>query len=136
MLMMTGRPGLTLIDSCLSGVINIILNLWLIPRYGMLGAAIATGIAVALVNLIQLVQVRYLYQCYPFRLGTLKTLMAGVIAGVVVWQLGHYYQLEGWAKVATMGPGVVIYAGLLALFGWDEEDRLILDRLRRLVWKS
>ncbi len=136
MLMMTDRPGLALINSWLSGVVNIILNLWLIPRHGMMGAAIATGVTVAMVNVIRLVQVRWLYQCYPFRWGTLKTLMAGVIAGAAVWQLGRYYPLEDWGKVAAMGAGVVVYAGLLALFGWDEEDRLILDRLRRMVLRS
>jgi O-antigen/teichoic acid export membrane protein len=135
-LMMTGRPGLSMINNCLAGVINIVLNLWLIPRHGILGAAIATGVTAALVNLIRLVQVRYLYQCYPFYLGTLKTLMACVIAGAVVWQLGQHYQLENWGKVAVMGTGIILYAGFLALFGWDEEDRLIIDRLRRIVLKS
>jgi O-antigen/teichoic acid export membrane protein len=130
MLMMTGRPGLALMNSWFLGVINILLNLWLIPRYGMLGAAIATGVTVALLNLIRLAQVRCLYQCYPFRIGTLKTLVAAVIAGGAIWLLGQHYQPEGLGRVAVMGVGGIVYAGLLALFGWDEEDRLVIDRLR------
>jgi O-antigen/teichoic acid export membrane protein len=136
MLTMTGRPGLTLMNSWLSGILNILLNLLLIPRYGMLGAAIATGVSVVTVNLIRLIQVRYIFQCYPFRLGTLKTLTACAIAGAAVWLLSHTYQLEAWSKVAVLGGGVVIYGGLLVLLGWDEEDRhLIADLLRRGPFK-
>lgn len=133
MLLMTGRPGLALLNSWLSGVVNILLNLWLIPRHGMLGAALATGITLALLNIVRLIQVRYLYHCYPFRLGTLKTLIAGAIAGGAVWKLSQMNQLEDWGKLAMMGGGLLLYAGLLTLFGWDDEDQLVIHRLRRNV---
>jgi len=112
------------------------LNLWLIPLYGMLGAAIATGVTVALVNLVRLVQVRYYYQFYPFRMGTLKTLLAYAIASIAVWQVAQHYHLDHVGKVFVLIAGMLVYAGLLTLFGWDEEDRLILARLRRTVLRK
>ena len=135
MLIMTGRPGLSLLNGWISGITNILLNLWLIPLYGMLGAAIATGMTIVLLNIVRLSQVRYLYHCYPFRLGTLKTLAAGIISGTGVWKLSQIYQLEDGGKIAIMGGGLLVYFGLLTLFGWDAEDRLVLNRLRRSVSK-
>ena len=48
MLTMTGRPGLELLNSWLSGVLHIILNLLRIPRYGAIVAAVATAATAAL----------------------------------------------------------------------------------------
>ena len=131
MLIMTGRPGLELLNSWISGIMNIALNLWLIPRYGALGAAFATAITVTVLNLIRLWQVYRVHQCHPFRLGTLKGLAAFAIAGGAMWLLADFYQFALGGKLACMAGFLGIYAGLLFALGWDEEDQLVLRRLGR-----
>jgi O-antigen/teichoic acid export membrane protein len=133
MLVMTERPGLEFFNSWIAGVTNILLNLWLIPRYGALGAAIATGSSIAMVNLLRLVQVQRIHHCHPFRWGTLKVLMAWALAGGTVWTLSHAYHLEDWRRLVAMAGFLFAYGGLLTLFGWDEEDKLVLRQLRRKV---
>lgn len=131
MLMMTGRPGLELINSWASGLSNIVLNLWLIPRYGAFGAALATAMTVTMLNLIRLSEVYHIHRCYPFRIGTLKVLAAFAISGGAMWLLADIYALALGGKLACLAGFLVIYIGLLFAFGWDEEDQLVLHRLKR-----
>ncbi len=131
MLIMTGRPGLELINSWASGISNIILNLWLIPRYGAFGAAIATAMTVTMLNLIRLSEVYHIHRCYPFRLGTLKILSAFIISGSTMWLLADIYEFALTGKLVCLASFLAIYTGLLFALGWDEEDQLVLHRLRR-----
>ncbi|PON14950.1 hypothetical protein C2W62_26365 [Candidatus Entotheonella serta] len=131
MLIMTGRPGLELINSWASGISNIILNLWLIPRYGAFGAAIATAMTVTMLNLIRLSEVYHIHRCYPFRLGTLKVLSAFIISGSTMWLLADIYEFALTGKLVCLASFLAIYPGLLFALGWDEEDQLVLHRLRR-----
>ena len=131
MLIMTGRPGLELFNSWVSGLSNIALNLWFIPRYGAFGAALATAITVTMLNLLRLLQVYRAHQCVPFRMGTLKVLAAFALPGSAMWLLAYIYQFTVGGKLACMAGFLVIYAGLLFAFGWDEEDQLVLRGLRR-----
>ena len=59
-LMFTGHSGWTLANSLAVALLNTWLNWLLIPAYGLLGGAIATTIAVALVSAAQLVELRAL----------------------------------------------------------------------------
>ncbi len=131
MLIMTGRPELELLNSWVSGMMNIALNLWLIPRYGALGAALATAMTIATLNIIRVSEVYHIHHCHPFRFGTLKVLAAFVLSGGAMWQLAHIYQLELWGKLACVGGFLVMYLGLLFAFGWDDEDQLVLHRFKR-----
>lgn len=131
MLIMTGRPSLELLNSWISGAMHIALNLWLIPLYGALGAALATAVTIATLNLIRVWEVYHIHQCHPFRFGTLKVLAAFSLASGSVWQLGHVYQFELQGKFACMCGFLAIYLGLLFAFGWDDEDQLVLHRLKR-----
>ncbi len=131
MLIMTGRPGLELLNSWIAGIANIVLNLWLIPRYGAFGAAIATAMTVTMLNLIRLSQVYRVHQCVPFRTGTLKVLTAFGLAAGAMWQLARFYQFALGGKLACMAGFFVLYGGLLFVLGWDEEDQLVLRRLGR-----
>jgi O-antigen/teichoic acid export membrane protein len=65
-LLMGGKSGWQLLNQGVSLAVNVALNLWLIPRYGMSGAAIAWGVAIALDNLMAVAEVRYLFGIGPF----------------------------------------------------------------------
>jgi O-antigen/teichoic acid export membrane protein len=51
-LMMSGHENLMRNAITLSGSLNILLNLWLVPQYGIIGGAIATAISVTTLNVI------------------------------------------------------------------------------------
>jgi O-antigen/teichoic acid export membrane protein len=65
MLVMTGHQKLSFINSIVAVVVNVVLGVFLTTRYGALGTAIATGVALAIVNLMRLLQVRLLLHVHP-----------------------------------------------------------------------
>ena len=69
--------------------VNFILNLLLIPLYGINGAAIATGFSFVLVSVIYLVSVWQIGKIQPFRLNHLKPAFASIISVLVVYGLAE-----------------------------------------------
>jgi O-antigen/teichoic acid export membrane protein len=61
-------------------VVNTYLNVLLIPRYGITGAAMATAISIMSYNLMKLVFIYRHFKMQPFTLNTLKIIALGFIA--------------------------------------------------------
>jgi O-antigen/teichoic acid export membrane protein len=66
----TGRSSWSLANGLLAVTINVGLDLFLIPRYGILGAAIGWAVAIVITNLVPLAQVAAVVRLYPFGRGT------------------------------------------------------------------
>lgn len=124
MLNQSGRPGLSMIDNVGALILNIGLNLWLIPTHGILGAAIAWAVSLTLVNAVRVLQVWATMRMLPFDAGVLKGLVAGAGAlgvGLVV----PSFTSPPWELLT----GVVALSGtyllLVAVMGLTAEDRLV-----------
>ena len=89
---------------------NIVLNLWLIPRMGLQGAAAATFASCLVVFLIRLVNAR---QLLPFPLSGRK-LAIGVTA-LLVQTLFLLFRWPGWVLAQLAGLAVLLLLGLPAL---------------------
>ena len=89
----------------ISAAINIILNFVLIPIYGIVGGAIATGVAVIVYNSLWLFFIYRKIKIHPFTFSYLKTGLAGIVSILIV-----FFSLD----VLIRSPGVFIY--ILAFF--------------------
>jgi O-antigen/teichoic acid export membrane protein len=70
--------------------VNILLNLWLIPKYAHHGAAGATFVTEALILVFQLLLVKRYAQVIPVPVGILKLLFANLILALVVWTFSDF----------------------------------------------
>ena len=127
---MSGRPAINVLDNIVGLVVNILLNLLLIPRYGIVGAAVAWAVSLILINLARVTQVWVALRMLPVDAGVLKGLVAG--AGAFAAALLVRGRLQP-SLAAAMGIVVVVlvYLSLLVLQGLTAEDRLILGSLFR-----
>ncbi len=66
----TGRSSWSLANGLMAVTINVSLDLFLIPRYGILGAAIGWAAAITITNLTPLAQVAAVVRLHPFGRGT------------------------------------------------------------------
>jgi O-antigen/teichoic acid export membrane protein len=128
MLDMSGRPASNMANNIAALVSNVLLNLWWIPRYGIVGSAAAWALSLALVNLARIVEVWRLMGMLPFDKASLKGMAAGAgatIAGLVVnrW-LG--FPLDLVVGVPVVG---LTYLGLVLALGVSAEDRLVFGTL-------
>jgi O-antigen/teichoic acid export membrane protein/Mrp family chromosome partitioning ATPase len=130
MLNMTGRPAWNMADNIAVLVSNVALNLLLIPRYGLVGSAVAWAVSLGLVNVARVSQVWKGLRMLPFGLGELKALIAAGVTFPVALFAGRAF-VPPLRLPLTLAVIVVAYLALSLLMGISQEDRLILDLLRR-----
>lgn len=131
MIDMAGHMKAKLFNSILWVVSAIVLSIVLIPPLGVLGAAIASTVAVTLVNLVRVLEVWVFDRLQPWRRDFYKPIAAGLAAAS--WGLGLSLVFESPSIWSVLGQGVTIvaiYAGVLVALGFHEDDRLILGRIR------
>jgi O-antigen/teichoic acid export membrane protein len=134
-LIMTGRQKLELMNNLILGGLNILLNLLLIPRFGVLGAGIATGLSIALVNLARLIEVYWLYKVHPYKLSCWKPMIAGAVAMAGWVTISSVLDLAGRLWLGGIGFLGLLYFLVLMLSGLDREDKLIIQSVKRHIWK-
>jgi O-antigen/teichoic acid export membrane protein len=123
------KPWINLVNAIGALLTSIGLNLWLIPKYGMLGAALAVLSLQVMLNLTQLIEVAVLYHLQPLTRYHANAVMAFLVAVGVVWEL--YHTRGGTGGATALGAVVVfwlLYFALLALMGLAPEERRILTR--------
>jgi O-antigen/teichoic acid export membrane protein len=118
-LITAGKSSWSMINGLLVLSTNIGLDLWLIPRHGILGAAIGWAVAITVSNIVPLTQLAVVFRLHPFgRAGITAVALTGVSFGVVA--LAIRTALGGnWASlaVAVVAGSVLMAAGLLRLRG-------------------
>lgn len=75
----SGHYKLNFYSILLLAVMNIAGNLLLIPKYGILGAAISPMIASIVYNLVKLIYIQWAFKMFPFSIATLKLLLISII---------------------------------------------------------
>jgi O-antigen/teichoic acid export membrane protein len=140
-LLMTGHTKVSFLNSLTAVIVNIVVGCILAPRYGAMGVAIATGLAMCVVNMMRLLQVRLLVKMQPYRWDVLKPLGAWLISTALTSGLlyllnsAHLY-VQIYSKHFSFELFLVpvflaSYIGLLALFKISPEDKIVLDMLRK-----
>lgn len=131
MLIMTGKQKLEFLNNVVLCGVNIFLNIILIPRYGILGAAIAMGISIALVNLARLLEVYYLHRIHPYKFSYWKPITAGVTAIFSFIILRQFIRFTGWAWLMGAILLVIFYVMVFLLLGLNQEEKVILKAVRQ-----
>jgi O-antigen/teichoic acid export membrane protein/Mrp family chromosome partitioning ATPase len=127
---MSGRPRLNLLNNAVGLALNIALNLVLIPRYGIVGSAVAWAVSLCLINLARVLQVWLELRMLPFEAATAKGLVAGVLAFVAAVAVRVLVERPAQLPVGAVVVAVV-YLGAILLQGLTPEDRLVLGALLR-----
>jgi O-antigen/teichoic acid export membrane protein len=135
LLTMTGKQKWEVANTISMVGFNFALNLFLIPRMGTMGAAIATALSIATINGLKLIQVYMLFGLRAHNLRYLKGIVSIGGAGVVG------FLLRSWLYEAGCGPYAIIPLGGIAflvtatvgfwLLGLDQEDRMAIVALRK-----
>jgi O-antigen/teichoic acid export membrane protein len=124
----TGRSALSLANGLLALAVNVGVDLVLIPRYGITGAAIGWAAAIVASNLVPLAQVARIVRIHPFGKATLTAcavtgLSFGALPAVVRTVLGSG---AGGQIVAVALACIALGAGL-----WHWRRPLQLSMLPR-----
>jgi O-antigen/teichoic acid export membrane protein len=131
-LVVIGRPRLALIDYLAVIATEVGLALWLIPRYGVVGAAIAAVAGKAINNVVPLIQVYRAERLQPYQRDYWKPICAGIAAALLAKLAVTAMAIEGVLEPVIAGCVVaVVYVGLLLVFGVSEQDQAAIQALVR-----
>ena len=130
-----GSTRLIMINSLFSLLINIGLGFWLIPIYGILGAAIATAVTLVIGGLAGLLEILILYRMQPFTVFSLKIIAVGLTVGSGFALLNTWIQSDRLIQVIPMIILLVLTygLGLYLTRNLDEEDRKLLLQVRNRI---
>jgi len=124
-----GKTWLTFVNSLFALVINIILNYFLIPIFGINGAAAATAISYLLINIIFYLEVYHLWRIQPFTRSLFKVLAGSFI---LILSLYYIFNLSQYTSInktilSIIAVSVIIFIYLLFIKWLENEDVMLLE---------
>lgn len=109
-LIMGGRTSWNLFNALVSLAVNVVLDIYLIPTHSYLGAALGWACAIALRNLLSLIQVKLLLNLHPF---CLVTFLSAAIPSVCFAGIPLLFRLSlgnSWSVITTaIALGLISY---------------------------
>jgi O-antigen/teichoic acid export membrane protein len=143
MLLMTGYQRLSFLNSLVAVVVNIVFGILLTPRYGAMGTAISTGLAICVLNFMRVLQVRVILKMHPYRWDVLKPVTAGVISAALIVALLYLLRVSHIHTTAHIGHSILSiqlllipvflasYVVLIRQFKGSPEDEIVLQALHK-----
>jgi O-antigen/teichoic acid export membrane protein len=126
-LVCTGRSALSLANGLVAVAVNVGVDLVLIPRYGITGAAIGWGAAIVAANLIPLVELMRIVRVHPFGAGTLLACaMSALSFGVLPLFARSLFGGGPAPSIIAVAAGCATFAA--SLWWWREPLRLSMLR--------
>lgn len=129
-----GKTKIILFNTIFVYLLGVTLNLLLIPKYGLNGAAVATTASFIIYRILTLMPIYRLFRLHPFNVRYFKLLVTGTLSGVFFYVLLHQYAatINQIVRFFLMfGFTLIVYASLLFLFRvFDEDDIMIF----RSIW--
>lgn len=119
------KVNIVILSVSAGAIVNILLNILLIPRYSSTGAAIATLIAELTVLIVQAICGR---KYYPFKMSVLfnpKYIIATIIMGIVVFATTLIIEDQTSQLIMGIAIGAMVYASVL----WLLKEDLIRETL-------
>jgi O-antigen/teichoic acid export membrane protein len=134
MIDMSGHSKLTLFNSALHFALQAGLCIWLIPAYGIMGAAAAKSLSILFLRFVRLWQVHATLHMHPFQMKLMKPLAAAGSAGLLLVLLNTQEAFRAMSvlyRIPFGGVGfLAVYGIMLCILGLDQEDTELFSRLR------
>jgi O-antigen/teichoic acid export membrane protein len=129
-LLMGGKSGWNLLNTALALAVNIALNLVLIPRIGITGAAIAWAASIIVNSVVPLLEAWLLLGMHPFNLGGLLAAAASVVCfGGVAVTIRAFLGDGVLALIVSIVTSSVLYLGIV----WRSRGLLDVDAIAAAV---
>lgn len=133
-LSMSGHTKLVLFNSIGTFILNFVLNVWLIPIYGILGAAIATLTSLTILGIIRVMQVYFILKINFLNHKLIKPIISGVVCYSLLITIKSSiieYSTFITLFIATF-ISIFVFGLILFFLKIEDEDRDILKSLNFL----
>lgn len=129
---MTGHQKKWLWMTVVMFVINVGLNLYLIPRYGIVGAAIATGLPIVVMYSIGLWILHRYLKIWPYDGRFLKVVVAFLAVFLALALLSPILNSVLLVEIlVNFATAALIFSAVIWLFGFDREDTQFFNQIKQ-----
>lgn len=132
-LLMTGKQHWEIINSVAILALNILANIYFIPRFGLDGAAIAFSLAIGIINILKVLETYKEFRIHPYNRQYLKGLLALGVAAVIGYLSQYFFSQWQFNYILNLLAGMVIISGvagfMLFLLKLDSEDHFVLRKI-------
>jgi O-antigen/teichoic acid export membrane protein len=131
MISMTGHPKVTFFTTLFGLILNVILDIIFIPRWGMVGSAFGSLLVFTVLGFIRLFFIYFVVGIWPYNSTIIKPLLAAMIALLAGFLTNHLFPATSSLFLLILDVLILcsIYIAAIALLGLTEEDRGILFRV-------
>ncbi len=130
---LTGKTKAILYNSLISGIVNIVLNLLLVPRYGFYFAAVTTVISFATYLLLSYIGARRIFVWHVRPKTWLSILISAASFGIVIWVIDQLFTFTVLILIVTIIISIIIYFVLLLLTGELKEEMKMIKKIRKKI---
>ncbi|RDZ44871.1 hypothetical protein C5B91_09020 [Haloferax sp. Atlit-10N] len=130
LLSMTDNERIEMANTTIIATLNLILNYLFISWYGLTGAAVATSLSLVLLNILRVVEIKWILGIWPF---TRRTLIA--IPVILVCTLPMFISREVAPGVVSMLASGAIVSGIVfvilsKVFLFSKQDLILVEKIR------
>ena len=135
LLQMTGKQDIDFVNGITVLILNIGFNIWLIPTFGAIGAAMALGVSIIIFHAARLIEVYILLKIFPYDNRYLKPLIAGTVATLISIAFRVLVDIDQWYLLAISGFFLLLSGYLIVLLamGLDKEDKVVLYKFKEKI---
>jgi O-antigen/teichoic acid export membrane protein len=130
LLMLSGHKSVETWNAAFAAVLNLVLAIVLVPRFGLAGAAFATASSFVLLNVLRVAEARYVVGLRTFRPYFIRIVAVSATGGVSVFvmlqSLGILQGSDGISVAIRIALMLVMHAGILWTVGLNRQDKDML----------
>lgn len=130
-----GNTKLVMLNSLVALAVNIGLDLWLIPKYGIVGAATSTAVILSLAGFLGLVEIFWLYRMQPFTGTSIKIVLIGFCVGMVFYGINYLLLPHNLFQVVLLTLIITLVYGLFLVLtrSLDAEDIDVFNKFLKKI---
>ena len=133
LLLMSGNQVSLMKIQAVNAVVIVVLNILLVPRLGILGAALGLSASVVGTNLWALAEVRKRLGLLPYNRSYAKLGFSAAATTLALLAQRSFFSHSSWrAAAVALILAYIVFAGTMLLMGLDEDDRM----LARMAWQK
>ena len=130
-LTMSGKSQITLVNTVGIGMLNVVLYLILIPKYGIEGASLAVAVSMLVLGVARVIEGHTIVGMHPFTTSYLKPLTSACVSLVITLWIDQALPVNKYLFLAcSFAIFFSSYLAALVLIGLDPADRFILAKAK------
>ena len=145
-LTMSGFSNLNLLNVLVALAVNIIMNIILIPQYGIVGAALATSIALLIISCLRFFENYYILNLNIFSLKLIKPIISAALTiGLTILSKKYFLSLLDYSSsllnlaLFLLLSIIIIFFGYFSFYmflGIEKEDKDMIDSLKKKIFNQ